>query len=132
MTNTITNMTKNISNESILKSVIININKSDNHLNKHVKVWSMSTKIKNSLVKAYNGNIVKLLHLNKSKSNILLKHSLIKDLLDKEDPEIGSFNESNCDITKQAQLNPFKGYKTEHKTLKYKQNETTVSRTTMI
>ena len=94
--------------------------------------WSLSNKMRNTIMRAVNGNTIKLLQLNKSSSNILKKHTLIKDLLDREDCMIGSLNESNCDLSKTDQINPFKGFKAEHKTLKYRHIETTVARTTML
>ena len=42
----------------------------------------LSHKLRNKLTKILNGNIIKLLHVNKSSSNILSKISLIQDLFD--------------------------------------------------
>ena len=46
-------------------------------ISKH-QFWSKSRKERNSDIRAYNGNTIKILNLNKSSSNILTKHVLIK------------------------------------------------------
>ena len=67
-----------------------------------------------------NGNInhLKLLHLNKSNSNILTKKTLLQNLIDCHEPHCISLVESNADIHRPEDLNPFEGYNSEHKILK--------------
>ena len=78
-----------------------------------------------------NGNIIKLLHVNKSSSNILSKISLIQDLFDREQPLVASINESNCVLTEPKQINPIEGYKLEHKLLDINNHVATKARTSM-
>ena len=96
---------------------------------KYIQLHSKSNKTRNKLIKSYNGNILKLMHLNKSSSKILTKISLIQDLLDLNSPDICSLNESNCDLNEQAELNPIKGYSMEHKLLTLGGVSTSVART---
>ena len=81
-----------------------------------------------------NGNInhLKLLHLNKSNSNILMKKILLQNLIDCHEPHCISLVESNTDIHKPEELNPFEGYNSEHKILKLNGVETSKSQTMLL
>ena len=68
------------------------------------------------------GNInkgIKLAHLNKSSSNILTKITLIRDLIEKEMPQILNLSESNIDLLKPEEVHPIDGYYFEHKIILY-------------
>ena len=94
-------------------------------------ILPLSHKRRNKLTKILNGNIIKLLHVNKSSSNILSKISLIQDLFDREQPLVASINESNCVLTEPKQINPIEGYKLEHKLLDINNHVATKARTSM-
>ena len=68
------------------------------------------------------GNInngIKIAHFNKSSSNILTKITLIRNLVEKESPQILNLCESNVDLTKPEEVHPIDGYYFEHKILIY-------------
>ena len=84
----------------------------------------------NKLTRIRNGNI-KLLHLNKGGSDILTKIVLIKDLIDKEVPDLVSLNESNCSFSVPDETKPFDGYNFEHKHLKLRDKSSCKARTSI-
>ena len=58
----------------------------------------------------------------KSNSNILIKISLIRNLIDHGDPDYCMLNELTCDTTKAKEIRPIKGYNAEHKIQEIKPN----------
>ena len=86
----------------------------------------------NKTMKCINGNIIRLMHLNKGSSSILTKFALLSDTLDKEMPDILSLVESNCLVSEPNQVNPFPGYQTEHKLMKINNIKTGTARTTIL
>ena len=80
--------------------------------------------LSNKTMHATNGNILKVVHLNKGSSNIdsktgLAKMELIKNLVKKTNCDILSLNEAQIDTTDPNQTNPIDGFNFEHCICKY-------------
>ena len=60
-------------------------------------------------MKAYNGNKI-LFHLNKGNSDIPSKVTLIKDLEEKDVPDLISLNETTRNLTDPNVTKPFDGF----------------------